>query len=100
MKQISNAITTWNTPKPISFTFKPTNPAEVQKRLENINAKKATGLDKIPPKLVKLSAETLSWGTPLSITINNSLKYEVFSADTKIALIIPLDKDKSNKMSQ
>ena len=44
--------------------------------LKNIDTKKATGFDKIPPKLVKLSAEILS--TPLSIAINNSLKYGVF----------------------
>ena len=64
VKQISNAITTSNTPKSISFSFESTNPVEIQKRLKNINTKKATGFDKITPKLVKLSAEVLS--TPLS----------------------------------
>ena len=59
MKQVRNAITTSNTPKPISFSFDPTNPVEVQKRLKIIDTKKATGFDKIPPKLVKLSAEVL-----------------------------------------
>ena len=54
VKQISSAITTSNTPKPIFFSFEPTNPVEVQKRLKNINTKKTTGFDKIPPKLVKL----------------------------------------------
>ena len=65
VKQIKNVITTLNTPKPVYFSFEPTNPIEVQKRLKNIDTKKATGFDKIPPKLVKLSAEVLS--TPLSI---------------------------------
>ena len=91
VKHISSAITTSNTPKPIFFSFEPTNPVEVQKRLKNINTKKATGFDKIPPKLVKLWAEILS--TPLSIAINNSLKYGIFPDDAKIALVIPLDKD-------
>ena len=90
-----NAIITSNTFKPISFSFEPTNPAEVQKRLKNINTKKPTGFDKIPPKLVKPSAEILS--TPLSIAINNSLKYGVFPDDNKIASVIPLDKGKPNK---
>ena len=90
VKQISSAITTSNTPKPIFFSFEPTNPVEVQKRLKNINTKKATGFDKIPPKLVKLWAEILS--TSLSIAINNSLKYGIFPDDAKIALVIPLDK--------
>ena len=44
---------------------------------------------------MKLSAEVLS--TPLSIAINNSLKYGVFPDDTKITSIIPLDKGKQNK---
>ena len=95
MKQIKNLITTSNTPKPIYYSFEPTNPVEVQKCLKNIDTKKATGFDKIPPKLVKLSAEVLS--TPLSIAINNSLKYGVFPDDAKIASVIPLDKGKPNK---
>ena len=53
MKQIKNAITTSNTPKPIYFGHEPTNSVEVQKRLKNICTKKATGFDKIPPKLLK-----------------------------------------------
>ena len=95
VRQIKNVITTSNTPKPIYFSFEPTNLVEVQKRLKNIGTKKATGFDKIPPKLVKRSAEILS--TPLSIVINNSLKYGVFPDDAKIASVIPLDKDKPNK---
>ena len=44
---------------------------------------------------MKISAEILS--TPLSIAINNSLKYEVFPDDAKIASVMPLDKGKPNK---
>ena len=44
---------------------------------------------------MKLSAEVLS--TPLSIAINNSLKYGVFPDDAKITSLIPLDKGKPNK---
>ena len=92
VKQISNTITT---PKPVSFSFEPTNPVEVQKHLTTINTKKATGFDKIPPKLVKLSAEILS--TPLSIAINNNLKYGIFPDNAKIVSFVQLDKGKSNK---
>ena len=95
VKQIKNLITTSNTPKPIYYSFEPTNPVEVQKCLKNIDTKKATGFDKIPPKLVRLSTEILS--TPLSTAINNSLKYGVFPGDAKIAPVIPLDKGKLNK---
>ena len=96
VKQISNAITTSNIPKPISFSFEPINPVEAQKRLKNIN-KKAAGFDKMPPKLVKLSAEILS--TPLCIAINNSLKYGVFPENPKIAPVITLNKDKPRPVS-
>ena len=96
VKQITNAITTWNTPKLISFSFEPTNPVEVPKCLKNINTKKVTRFHKIPPKLVKLSAEILI--TPLSIAINNRLKYGVFSDDPKIALVIHLTKVNQTKM--
>ena len=57
--------------------------------------KKATGFDKIPPKLVQFSAEIPS--TPLSIAINNSLKYGGFPDDAKIGSVIPLGKGKPNK---
>ena len=87
VKQINNVITTSNTPKPIYFSFEPTNPAEAQNCLKNIDTKKAIGFDKIPAKLVKLSAEVLS--TSLSIAINNSLKYGVFPDDAKITSVIP-----------
>ena len=98
VKQIKNVITTSNTPKPLYFSFEPTNPVELLnalKRLKNIDTKKSTGFDKISHKLVKLSAEVLS--TPLSIAINNSLKYGAFPDDAKIASVIPLDKGKPNK---
>ena len=61
----------------------------------NINTKKATEFHIILPKLVKLSAEILS--TPLSIVINNSLKYRLFTDHAKNASVIPLDKGKPNK---
>ena len=44
---------------------------------------------------VQLSVEILS--TPLSIVINNFLKYGVFPDNAKITLAIPLDKGKRNK---
>ena len=43
----------------------------VKKLLKNIDQKKSTGIDKIPPKLVQLPGDILS--TPLSNAINNSI---------------------------
>ena len=49
VKQIKNVIATSNTPKPICFSFEPTNPVELQKRLKNIDTKKVTGFDNYHP---------------------------------------------------
>ena len=53
------------------FQFNSVTTSEVYKLLKNINVKKATRTDKIPPKLVKISAEVLS--QPLPDAINNSI---------------------------
>ena len=42
------------------FQFNSITTSEFHKILKNINVKKATGADEIPPKLVKISAEVLS----------------------------------------
>ena len=44
---------------------------------------------------MKLSAEVLS--TPLSVAINNSLKYGAFPDDAEIASVIPLDQGTLNE---
>ena len=65
--------------------------------LEEVNAIKASGFDKIPPKLVKLAAGVLA--APLSKTINNSISKGVFPNEAKIALVSPLDKKTPDKNS-
>ena len=42
------------------FQFNNITTSEVYKLLKNLNVKKASGTDKVPPKLVKMSAEVLS----------------------------------------
>ena len=42
------------------FQFNSVTTSEIYKLLANIDDKKATGMDEIPPKLVKISAEVLS----------------------------------------
>ena len=96
VKQISIAITASNTLKAISFCFEPTNAVEVQRRLKNIETKKAAGFDKISPKLVKLSAEILS--ACLSIEINNSLKYGAFLGNVEFPRLFHLTKVNQTKM--
>ena len=54
-----------------------------------------SGIDTIPPKLVKLSADFL---TPsLTKAINTSIAQNVFPENAKAVSVIPLDKGKPNK---
>ena len=69
----------------------------VKKLLKNKDQKKYTGIDKIPPKLVQLSADILS--TPLSNAINNSILKGKFPDDAKVARVSPLNKHTDNKYS-
>ena len=58
------------------FQFNSVITSEVYKLLKNKNVKKATGTDKIPPKLVKISAEELS--QPFADVINTVFLKEFF----------------------
>ena len=75
------------------------NSVTTSELLKNINVKKATGTNKIPPKLVKISAEVLS--QPLADAINNSISKGVFPDNANIASVSPIDKqsDDKNKVS-
>ena len=81
------------------FPFNSGTTSEIYKLLKTIDDKKATGTDKIPPKLVKISAEVLS--QPLANAINNSISKGVFPDNAKIASVSPIDKqsDDKNKVS-
>ena len=54
-----------------------------------------SGIDAIPPKLIKIAADFL---TPLlTVAINKSIEENIFPDSRKIASVIPLDKGKPNK---
>ena len=80
-----------------SFKFSPVTKPYITTLLKNIDIKKATGVDRIPPKLVKLSANILS--EPLTKTINDSLTMGIFPDAAKIAAVSPVDKGTDNKNS-
>ena len=69
----------------------------MKKLLKDIDQRKSVGVDKIPPKLIQLSADILS--NPLSNAINNSILKGKFPDDAKVASVSPLDKDTDNKYS-
>ena len=70
---------------------------DVEQLLRNIDSKKSTGTDKIPTKLIKLSAKVIS--KPLVIAINNSFNKGMFPDNAKIACVSPLDKHTDDKYS-
>ena len=61
---------------------------DINKIIKNINPKKATGPDKIPPKIVRLSANIMD--SHLMNIINNDLSNNSFSNDAKAAAVRPI----------
>ena len=66
--------------------------SDINKLLKNINIKKATVTDTIPPKLVKLSSSILD--SHLYNIINKDLESNSFSDGAKIASVRPIYKKK------
>ena len=60
---------------------------DVEQLLRNIDSKKSTGIDEIPPKLIKLSAKVFS--KPLAIAINTSFNKGTCPDIAKIACVSP-----------
>ena len=67
-----------------------TNPSHVSFLLRSLDIKKASGLDKIPPKLVKAASDILA--VPMSQAISNSLMNGIFPDAAKLAMISPIDR--------
>ena len=68
---------------------------QINKVLRNINSRKATGPDKIPPKIVKMSANIIDFH--LTNMINTDLKRNAFSESAKVASIRPIFKGKGER---
>ena len=63
--------------------------------MRNINSRKATGPEKIPPKIVKMSANIID--SHLTNIINSDLKRNAFSDSARIASIRPIFKGKGER---
>ena len=68
---------------------------EVKKILKELSTEKSTGVDLVPPKLVKLAANYLT--RPLSQSINDSVKKGLFPENSKFASVTPIDKKTDDK---
>ena len=69
---------------------------QVNKILRNINSRKATGPDKIPPRIVKMSANIFD--SHLTNIINSDFKRNAFSDSAKVASIRPIFKGKEERI--
>ena len=63
--------------------------------LKKLKRSKATGLDNLPPGMLKDAASILR--KPLTYVINLSLTFGIFPSDWKSAKIIPIHKSGSRK---
>ena len=77
------------------FRFQFANQIEIKKLIQELNPKKATGIDTIPPKLLKVAVESLA--PLLTKSINSSIEHSFFPDLAKSTHVVPLDKGKPNK---
>ena len=77
------------------FPFKPTTVDNVKKLLNEIDTKKAVGIDTIPPKLITMASNFLA--PILTTAINSSIQNCVFPENARVATVVPLDKGKPDK---
>ena len=68
---------------------------EINKSIKNINPKKATGPDKIPPKIIKVSTNIID--SNFTNIINKDIDNNRFSENTKIASVRPIFKKKERE---
>lgn len=78
------------TPTKSTFTLDQISVADVQLLLKNIKTDKATGLDKIPCRLVKEATQVIA--VSLCYIFNKSISSGVFPVDFKMAKVTPIYK--------
>ena len=73
-----------------NFDFKPVSESQVLKIINSLSSKKATGVDQIPPKILKAGAEVLSG--PVSSIFNKGVSQNQFPDRLKVAQVSPIFK--------
>ena len=68
---------------------------QINKIIKNLNPKKATGPDKIPPKILRLSADIID--CHITNFINKDVTIDSYSGDAKTASVRPMYKKKERK---
>ena len=85
IKQIKEKIIPDSNKNQEIFSFKPTTVENV-KKLNEIDTKKAVGIDTIPPKLIKMASNFLA--PILTTAINSSIENSVFPENAKVATVV------------
>ena len=82
-KNVSSVLAIIQKPEQVldSFTFQEVDNQEVAKLLRSLDGRKSTGVDKIPPKLISLTANELT--NTLTTAINCSIRNSHFPNDAK-----------------
>lgn len=80
-----------------TFQFQEVDIDYVYKKLSNLNPKKATGHDQIPPKLIKIGARSICQN--MKYLLNMSIQTSCFPDDLKAAEVTPIFK-KDNRLSK
>ena len=80
-----------------NFALPKASPKDINKIMKSLNSKKATGPDKIPPKLVNIAARIID--CHICNILNQSVSYSTFPEQTKNANVVPIHKkDKSEEI--
>ena len=87
---IENKVDTNRRPVSRLENIKNTTEDEIKKIVKKLNSNKATGIDEIPVKVIKLGIDILA--KPLTILINKILNVGKFPQDFKTALVTPAHK--------
>ena len=77
----------------VSSKFHEIAPNNVQLLLQNVNTNKASGIDGISAKILKIAAPCIS--SSLTLIFNQSILTGVFSNDWKISKLIPIYKSEA-----
>ena len=84
--------------KDLHFSLSHVTEDEVRKAIKRLKPKKSSGLDFVPPTIIKLAIDVIT--TPLTWVINSSLTSGEFPACWKSAKVSPIYKNKGSRYSK
>ena len=82
----------------LHFSLSPVTEDQVRKSIRRLKPKKSSGLDFVPPTIIKLAIDVIT--TPLTWVINSSLTSGEFPTCWKSAKVSPIYKKKGSKYSK